>query len=277
MNKLLSAGFTRLRKDKVMWGAMAAMLLYSVIYMLNGCRQATLNTMAEYNYSLDNYYFHYAMLIGMFCCVVTGMFLAPEYGEGILRNKLVVGHSRSAVYLSNLILSFSSSVLLLVMWLIGALAGVPALGFWKMGSGVLLYLAVSICYLAAFSAIYTFIGMLVSHKPMAEVGSLLFFFVLLFLGSSLYQALQQPEFNNNIIVTLEDGMTMGNPTPNPAYLTGTTREIYQFLADFLPTGQCIQMFDLNLAHPLRMILSSLFIAAAATAGGVFLFGKKNLN
>ena len=277
MNKLLSAGFTRLRKDKVLWGAVAVMLLYSVINMLNGCRQATSSAMAEYNYPLDRYYFQYALLIGMFCSVVTGMFLGPEYSEGTLRNKLIVGHTRPAVYLSNLMISFSASLLLLLTWLVGALTGVPTLGFWKMGSGLLLYLAVSICYLAAFSAIYTFLSMLISRKSIAEVGSLLLFFCLLLLGSSIYQALKEPEFVNNIIMTMEEGMQMGDPMPNPNYLTGMKREIYQFLADFLPTGQCVQMFDLNLAHPLRMIICSLSITAATTAGGIFLFQRKNLN
>ena len=277
MRKLLSADVIRLKKDKILWGAMAVLLVYSIFYILNGCRQATSSAMAEYNYSLDRYYFQYALLIGMFCSVVTGMFLGPEYSEGTLRNKLIVGHTRPAIYLSNLIVSFLASVLLLSVWLIGALVGVPTLGFLKMGTGVLLYLAVSICYLAAFSAVYTFIGMLVSRKALAEVGSLLFFFVLLFLGSFLYQCLQQPEFVNNIIITAEEGIKTTSPTPNPDYLTGMKREIYQFLADFLPTGQCIQMAELNLLHPLRMILSSLSITMITTAAGIFLFRKKNLN
>ncbi len=277
MRKLLSAGYDRLKRDKVFWAAMVILLLYAVIYMLNGCRQATSKTMSEYNYSLDNYYFHYALLIGMFCSVVTGMFLGPEYSEGTLRNKIIVGHTRLEVYLSNLILSFSASLLLLAMWLIGALVGVPTLGYWKMGEGVLIYLAISVCYLTAFSAIYTFIGMLVSHKAVAEVGSLLLFFALLLMGSAIYEALQQPEFTNQILITAEEGMKMSEPTPNPSYIAGTKREIYQFLVDFLPTGQCIQMFDLKVIHPLEMILSSLSITAVVTATGIFLFRRKNLN
>ncbi len=277
MNKLLSAGFTRLKKDKILWIAMGALLLYAIIHMLNGCRQATSDTMSEYNYPLERYYFHYAFFIGMFCSVVTGMFLGTEYSDGTLRNKLIVGHTRSALYLSNLIISFTASVLLLLVWLIGALVGVPTLGFWRMGPGFLIYLAVSICYLAAFSALFTFIGMLISNKSLAAVTSLLFFIGLLVLGSYLYQALQQPEFDTNIIITMEEGMQLGEPTPNPAYLTGVKREIYQFFADFLPTGQCVQMTELNILHPLRMILSSLSITAVITAAGIFLFRKKDLN
>ena len=34
MNKLLSAGFTRLKKDKILWVAMGALLLYALLRVL---------------------------------------------------------------------------------------------------------------------------------------------------------------------------------------------------------------------------------------------------
>lgn len=276
MNKLLCAGFSRLKKDKIFWFAVAAMFVYAVIYMLNGCRQATSDTMSEYNCALDQYYFHYGMFIGMFVSVVTGMFLGTEYNDGTIRNKLVIGHTRTAIYLSNFILSFSASLAILLAWFIGALIGIPTLGFWRMGTSVLIYFLISILYVAAFSAIFTFLGMLVTRRSLSGVLSILFFFCLLVLGSSLYQALQEPEFNNSIIITAS-GVNMGDPVPNPLYLTGMKREIYQFLVDFLPTGQGMQMFDLNIQHPLRMILCSIGLTGGVTAIGLYLFRKKNLN
>ena len=241
MNKLLSSGFSRLKRDKIFWVSIVALLLYSIVYMLNGCRQALSHDMAEFKYPLDAYYFHYGLSIGLFCSVFTSIFL-----------------------------------FMLLAWLIGALVGIPFLGPWKMGPLLLLYLLISVLFLAAFSAIFTFIGMLTSYKTIAQVFSLLFFFALLMGGSMLYEALQQPEMTSPIVMTTE-GMQVADPVPNPSYVTGPLRSIYEFLVDLLPTGQGIQMFDLNIRHPLRMILSSLGITAGVSAIGICLFRRKNLS
>ena len=276
MNKLLSSGFSRLKRDKIFWVSIVALLLYSIVYMLNGCRQALSHDMAEFKYPLDAYYFHDGLSIGLFCSVFTSIFLGTEYQQGTIRNKLIVGHTRTAIYLSNLMVSFTASLFMLLAWLIGALVGIPFLGPWKMGPLLLLYLLISVLFLAAFSAIFTFIGMLTSYKTIAQVFSLLFFFALLMGGSMLYEALQQPEMTSPIVMTTE-GMQIADPVPNPSYVTGPLRSVYEFLVDLLPTGQGIQMFDLNIRHPLRMILSSLGITAGVSAVGICLFRRKNLN
>ena len=40
MSKLLWAGMNRLRLSKTFWLCMGTMLIYSVLYMLSGCRKA---------------------------------------------------------------------------------------------------------------------------------------------------------------------------------------------------------------------------------------------
>ena len=93
MCKLLSANYSRLWRDKIFWICMGTMLVYSVVYMLNGCRQATVD-LAEYNYSIDKYYFHFAISIGIFCAVFSSMFFGTEYSDGTIRNKVIVGHTK---------------------------------------------------------------------------------------------------------------------------------------------------------------------------------------
>ena len=102
MRKLLSVNFSRLWKDKIFWLCMGAMLIYSVVYMLNGSRQAAIS-LSEYNYSIDKYYFHFALAIGAFCSLFSSMFLGTEYSDGTIRNKIIVGHTRTSIYLANLI------------------------------------------------------------------------------------------------------------------------------------------------------------------------------
>ncbi len=275
MRKLLSAGMSRLWKDKVFWICMGAMLLYTMVYMINGCRQAT-HSMQEYNIRIDSYYFHVAMVIGAFCALFSSMFLGTEYSDGTIRNKIVSGHTRAAIYLTNAVLSFFATALILSVWLVGALVAIPALGVFAMdASQLLLYLLAVVFCVASFSAIFTFIAMQSSNKAVTVAISILFFFGLLLYAGTIYNALGQPELTNEILVTA-NGMDMTDPVPNPAYVSGTKRAVYEFILDFLPTGQGISIWELKAANPIRMLLSSAAITVFVTIGGMAAFQKKNL-
>ena len=83
MRRLLAANFSRLWKDKTFWLCMGTMLVYSIVYMLNGCRQATIR-LPEYHYSIDEYYFHFAIVIGAFCALFSSMFLGTDYSLSLI-------------------------------------------------------------------------------------------------------------------------------------------------------------------------------------------------
>lgn len=275
MNKLLSAHFARLRRDKLFWLCMAAILVYAVVFMLNGCRQATLD-MTEFGYGLDNYYFHFAISIGAFVAVFSSMFLGTEYSDGTIRNKVIVGHTRTNIYLANLIVTFVAALLMMLVWIVGAMVGIPTLGTWKMGAGQLFtYLLIAVLFVAALSAIFTLINSLSSNKAVTVIVSLLLFLGQLLFANMIYNSLSQPEMTSSIVITA-NGMDFGEPSPNPNYVSGMTRTLYEFILDFLPTGQGAQMAFLGIANPVRMILSSVFITVSVTLCGTFFFRRKNL-
>lgn len=275
MRKLLSAGFSRLWKDKVFWSCIGVMLVYAVLYMCNGCRQAA--ALPEYSYRLDRYYFHFAVFIGFFCALFSSLFLGTEYSDGAIRNKIIAGRTRTSIYLSNLLLTFSAACFFLLAWLVmGALVAVPVLGFLEMGTAqLLLYLTIAVLFLAAFSALFTLIGMLCSNKAIGVVLAVLLFLGLLLFTSRLYNGLTQPEMIENIEMTV-NGLHTGAPEPNPAYITGTKRRVYEFLMDFLPTGQGLKLWMREISSPVRMLVSSTVITGAATVCGILLFQRKNL-
>ncbi len=275
MNKLLRANFSRLWKDKLFWLCMGAMLIYSVVYMLNGCRQATVD-MSEYHYRIDQYYFQFALVIGFFCALFSSMFFGTEYSDETIRNKIIVGHTRTSIYMSSLITTFTATLLIMSVWLVGALIAIPTLGFWKMGILHLLgYLVIAFMFVLAFSAIYTVVNMLSSNKAITVIISILLFLGLLVFASIIYNALSEPVMSSGVQIT-SNGMEMAEPTPNPKYISGLKREIYDFIVDFLPTGQGMRMWQLEVSHPIRMIVSSAFIAVLTTLGGILGFKKKNL-
>ncbi len=275
MNKLLRSNFSRLWKNKLFWLCMGAMLVYSIVYMLNGCRQAVMD-MTEYEYGLEQYYFHFALSIGFFCTLFGSMFFGTEYSDGTIRNKMIVGHTRTDIYMSSLVTTFIATLLMMSAWLVGALIGVPALGFWKMGVLHLLeYLLIAVMLVLAFSAICTVVNILSSNKAVTVVISILLFLGFLIFASMVYSRLSEPEMASGVVLTA-NGFEMAKPTPNPQYVTGLTRKIYDFLVDFLPTGQGLRLWQLEIRNPIRMLVSSAFITVLTTAGGIFAFKRKNI-
>lgn len=275
MNKLLRANYSRLWKNKLFWLCMGAMLVYSILYMLNGCRQATTD-MSEYQYSLDQYFFHFAVLIGFFCTLFSSMFFGTEYSDKTIRNKMIVGHTREDIYMSSLIITFTATLLIMSTWLVGALIAVPTLGFWKMGILHLLeYLLIAVMFVLAFSAICTVVNLLSSNKATTVVISILLFLGLAIIANMLDNALSEPEMTSGIQLTV-NGLEMAEPTPNPKYVTGLTRKVYDFLVDFLPTGQGLRMWLLEIRSPIRMLVSSVLITILTTVGGILAFKRKNI-
>lgn len=275
MRKLLSANFSRLWKDKFFWLCMGAMLIYSVVYMMNGCRQAAAD-LSEYNYSIDKYYFHFAVVIGAFCALFSSMFLGTEYSDGTIRNKIIVGHTRTSIYIANLITSFTATLLLMLVWLIGALAAIPTLGVWEMGvPNLFAYLLIAVMFEAALAAIFTFVCMQTANKATTVVISILLFLGLIVFASMINNGLSQPEMTSGVQISA-NGIDMSEPTPNPNYISGIQRTIYEFIVDFLPTGQGLQMSQLKIDHAVRMLVSSVVITVLTTLGGLFVFKRKDL-
>ena len=184
-----------------------------------------------------------------------------------------------SIYLANLITSFAATLLIMFIWMIGALAAIPALGVWKMGvPNLLVYLFIAVMFEAAFSAIFTFVCMQSTNKAITVAVSMLLFLGLLVFASMIYNGLCEPEMAGSVQITA-NGMEMAEPTPNPNYVSGFTRTVYEFINDFLPTGQGLQMWQLeigNAAQMVRMLISSAAITVLTTLGGIFIFKRKDL-
>lgn len=178
----------------------------------------------------------------------------------------MIGHSRAAVYLSNLLVSGSAMLLMAGVWMLAALIGVPFLGFWKTGAAnLLLYLLIAVLFMAALTALFTLVGMNVSGKAASAVASLLLALGLLLAAGMLFSSLSQPEMTSGVTVTA-DGMSMTDPMPNPSYVGGMRREGL-YLPDGTPCRRPgLLMANLSVERPLRMLAASAGIAAAATGG-----------
>lgn len=276
MNRLLSAGFTRLWKNKFFWlgiillPGFLAFALFSNYY-----------DMKQYNFSftLDGFLYGCFLLIGMFTSIFAALFLGTEYSDGTIRNKLVIGHSRTSVYLSSLAVCFVSSLLVCLTTIIITYAlGIPLFGTPK--TPVLTIVqeyAFGVLMIAALSGLFTLLAMMITSKSVSAIVCTVGIFALLFVSMYILQRLLAPEIIQYGYDVTVPGSVIPLERPNPQYLTGTARKVYEFFQDFLPTGQGLQLAEFGyLQHPLQACLCSLFVTAATTVGGILAFQKKNL-
>ncbi|MGN0205564.1 MAG: ABC transporter permease [Coprococcus sp.] len=276
MRKLLSASFSRLWKDKLFWIMTAAMFIFSLITMLSSAHSANVMSQSGYVRTLDDYFFNLAPLMGLFDAIFISMFLGTEYADGTMRNKLIVGHTRRHIYLTNFIVCFTAGLCFIAAWLLGEIPGFFLIGPLEMGiPGFLVYLLVAAGFTAALSAIFTFVGTMTDNKALTVVLTLTVWLGILLASSALYDRLCEPEMESGVMLTA-NGMEIQDPTPNPMYLSGTKRTVCECLLEFLPTGQTILMSDTAIEHPLRQSLFSITITAGTTLAGFAAFHKKNI-
>lgn len=284
MNKLLSAGFSRLWRNKFFWLGMILLPGLIVCSLLDAYHQMimirTTPMWSDFTFPLDNYLYGCFLFIGIFTSVFAALFLGTEYSDGTVRNKLVVGHSRTAVYLSSLTVCFVSSLLVcLVSAAITFALGIPLFGTPETSALVIIQkYACGVLMITSLSGLFTLLAMMITSKPASAIICTIGIFALFLFAVLIIQRLLAPEM-------VEPGYEMSvngefiplEPYPNPRYLTGTARRIYELLRDLLPTGMGIQLSQFgNLENPLQACLCSLLVTAATTAGGILAFQKKNL-
>lgn len=273
MRNLLSAGFSRLWRSRIFWLCCAAVLVISVVSMFNGCRMAEAY---DDQSPLEDYYFNTLPVISFVCAVFSGLFFGTEYSDGTLCNKLIVGHTRRDVYLSGYILCFAAVLIMTALLFLGGLCGIPKLGVWQMGAGALaVYFLLSALMAASIAAISAFIALLSHSKAVTAVISITVMLGLLIFASFMYNSLCEPETYSGMMMTV-NGLEAMDPEPNPAYVGGAMRGVYEFLVDLLPQGQAILMADTELAHPLRAGICSAALVLVVNLAGLILFGKKDL-
>ncbi len=273
MNKLLSANFVRLKKSKYLWIGMFCMFALSVFITL-----ARYDDMKRYgfSYTIEESFFYYTMFIGIASSAFCSLYLGTEYSDGTIRNKLMVGHTRTAIYLSNLIICFLAGAFMIVSFVLPMIMiGIPCFGFFHIPiKNILFTFFASLMMLLALTSFFIIICMLIQNKAAAAVITILGMFALLFAATYVVSQLDQTETIHDY--SLVNGEWQEGPeVPNPRYPTGIKRTIYELLLDILPTGQAIQ-YIASQAIRWQLPLYSFLIAIIITLGGILLFGRKDI-
>lgn len=228
--------------------------------------------------SLDSELFKYAAFIGILAGELIPLFFGTEYSDGAIRNKLIVGQSRLSIYFANLITGFAACVLCSAAYILGCVGlGIPLLG-WFTQSPALLFTALlgALLMTAAFCAVFTFVTMNCSKKSTSVVICLLGVFAAFIGAIVIHSMLEAPEFIPGYELSIGGQIVSAVQEPNPNYLAGAKRELYQFIFDLLPTGQSIQYCALLFVDPLRLMRLAAAVTAVFSAAGCVLFRRKDL-
>lgn len=276
MRKLITANFYRFRKDRFSWCVVGLIMVLSLVNVFNSARSFEAMAARGYIMTVDDYFFNQAPLIGMFLALLISMFMGTEFGDGTIRNKLIIGHKRHHILLSNFISCALAAILLTAVWmLIGAL--LPGLiGPLEMSVPKFIgCVFVALGFAVAFVALFTVIGSLSSNKAMTIIYTFGAFILLAMAASALYDRLSEPEMNTGMTLVGNQFVEM-EPTPNPLYLSGIIRTICELALEFLPTGQALLLSDVAVEYPFRAIVMSTVFTVVTLLAGCALFRGKNI-
>lgn len=311
MNRLLSANFTRLRKSKVFWLGVIAMIGFGAFLPIsNYMDEIRFREFTDYEFTnpFDNVLFGYSLAIGVLCAIFISLFLGTEYSDGTIRNKLIVGKTRASIYFSNLITNIAAALFMCLCYLGSVCAvGIPLCDKIDMEiSLVLKIIAASLVMVIAFCSVCTMLSMIIQSKAIMAIISITSIFVLMFGSAIISGRLNQPK--NFGYSEITDGVEKVISEPNSYYVGGTKRKVYIFLNDFLPTSQSIKFYQnsalnveednksenqtlntdisadediLNMieekeSHLWTLVLYSSINIVITTAIGLFVFQKKNI-
>ena len=243
MSNLLLANFQRLWKNKMFRLALAGMLAFG-IFMIWVVLQNNLDDSMYIITSPDTILMEGSIVAGIVSSIFSAFYIGTEYSDGTIRNKLTVGHSRISIYLVNLMTCYVAVVLMnLVYVTVIVTAGSLLIGTFAAGAGVIAnLLAVSLIPLAALTAVYVLLEMLISNKAIAVTVLILVSFGLIFSQQIIEDRLNSPEYYDAYSWTDDKGNVYEEPRhKNSAYPTGSKRQFYELMYDVLPGAEVSQM------------------------------------
>lgn len=256
MCKLLSADTSRLFHSKWFWLCIFGMLAMSVAFVVMQL------TAMDYTVPLSRVIFLPMSFYGVVMAALISLFVGEDYSDGFIRNKIIAGHSRTSVFLSNLLVSLLASALIYFI----AVFFTTAVGSFLFEIDITIdqfcqYLLFGMGMSMAYGCIYCTITMLCGNKATSAVLCMGVAFFLLFACLHTNQVMVQTEYKNG--------------APNPAYVDGVAKIIYAIIHDLNPSGQAAQLSAMEIFHPVRWIICD-FIWMLAAGVGCLYFHKKNI-
>lgn len=259
MRKLLAADLYMLRRNAAFWLALFFMAASTTILVI-----ATYNMLTEYGYDPGQYTIEATMFcmlpgIGIINAIWIHLLIGSDYDDGTIRNKLIGGHTRRALFFSHWLVAASGAlVILLVSLSLGACLSWYFFHTFMLSTANLVLAALSCVLLTvAYAAINVALAMNISRKASSVVCGMI-----VMIGMSSFTSFLEVELSSVLVsgwtpVTLKDHLIL-------------------LLYDLLPSGQCSQINAMMFDHLARWPLYSLILTVLVTAAGFQLFRRKDI-
>lgn len=276
MYKLIKAGFFRLKKNTIF-------LLFIFLTII-----IAVYTLFKYKSSwgviiLDEIVNEFITYIGLFIAIFVSIFVGKEHSEGIIRNKIIVGHSRISIYLSNLIITVIASILCELIYIIITLSiGIPMFGMPRMNfSEFMMEMLCTFFIIISFCTIYNFITMICSEITISAAINILIFIVMFIASSSLGYIAHSSKYINHTYI--ENGVEhIISQKLNPNYPGDEKVELAKILYLAIPQGQANELkrsndvIELDIIPLYNIPIYSIMLIAIINTIGLYLFSRKEL-
>lgn len=259
MNRLLTGNLIRLRKNIVFWISLVCAMVGPLYTVLNNWYYKNLWDMSihadtAFLLSGADYFFMVALAVAI------SLFVGTDFSDNTIRNKLIAGHTRTSVFLSNLIASIIVAVIMYLVSVAASCAGIPL--FDKLELPIDKLILQMGCAVVSVSVVATFIctvTMVIGNRVISAIVSML---------SVIGMQLIPPILWANVDYYTENGL-----------LNTFQAKIDVFMYDWLPSCQIYQLTSIVEDIPKNIYLfpvySAILILVVGTIG-IIIFRNKNL-
>lgn len=278
MTNLLKANFYKMKKNKFIWIASILSVIVAIYYIRDNYN--VYHDFLSY-VDINSLMFNYLPVYIIVSSILISTLLGFDYSNGSIKNKIVVGHSRFKIYISNLISTYLIILpIYLIYVLIICLSGIFLFKNLTFNFEFLLNIIILLLIILSYTSISVFITMTINNDIVSPVLNVLNSFILIIISFILLSVLSEPKYlhSDNGIYINDAGIEVID-TENPMYIKGSKRTIYEIIVNILPTGEAFQKSrnrDID-TNSYSILCYSLCFIIITNTSGIFLFYNKELN
>lgn len=217
MIKLLNSNFYRLKKSMSFW-VMLIIMGFLGMFIYNNYNPIDCGN-CDYN-RIGEVFFVFPGFVFILLPIFTSLFLGTEYSDGGIKNKVIKGHTRTNIYLSNLLTSIIVTFIYSIIFIIFAnIMGLIWGNHIAISPSAFIIILLNSIMLNIFTAsLFTFISMSISNKTSQSI---------IAFATIVWSVMISSDLLAKVHRNLEP-----------------LKSIYQFFVNLIPYGQATQIIDL---------------------------------